>query len=118
MVVDDDEDTQAFMRAVLSRRYTVITAGCEAEARSELANHAVNLVLMDLSLGNGEDGANLTRRLRGEKQWQQLPIVALTAHASAADRERALDAGCNDYVVKPIERRRLFALIDALIGQR
>ena len=119
IVVEDDPDTQAFMTAVLGRRYAVAIASTEAEARRELENRpgAPMLVLMDLSLAEGEDGAELTRRLRRDSRWAGLPIVALTAHATAADRDRALAAGCDDYVSKPIDRRKLFTLIDSLLNR-
>jgi len=119
IVVEDDPDTQAFMTTVLGRRYAVATASNEAEARRALESRpgAAMLMLMDLSLADGEDGAELTRRLRRDPRWAALPIVALTAHANAADRDRALAAGCDDYLSKPIDRRKLFALIDSLLNR-
>jgi CheY-like chemotaxis protein len=116
MVVDDDPDTQTYMATVLARNYGVVTAAGGAEMWSRLETHTggINLILMDLTLAAGEDGIELTRQLRAHPRWGSIPVVALTAHASDDVRNRALAAGCAEYVSKPIDRRRLFALIDAL----
>jgi signal transduction histidine kinase/CheY-like chemotaxis protein len=116
MVVDDDPDTQAFMTTLLRPHCAVITVACEVEARRELEARpaGVDMILMDLTLADGEDGTELTRRFRSDMRWKTIPIVALTAHANEADRERALAAGCDDYLAKPVDRRKLFPLIDSL----
>lgn len=118
LVVDDDPDTQTYMTAVLTRNYGVATAARAAEMWSKLDKHPhpVSLILMDLTLAGGEDGIELTRQLRAHARWGSIPVVALTAHASDEVRERALAAGCDDYISKPIDRRRLFALIESLIA--
>jgi len=78
----------------------------------------VALVLMDLTLNADEDGLMLTRYLRGQARWRRLPIIAVTAFAAPEDRERALEAGCDDYLSKPISRLDLFAKIDALVSRQ
>ena len=62
-----------------------------------------------------EDGLDLTRSLRAKGRWMQIPIVALTAYATLEDRNSALEAGCDDFVAKPISRNDLIAKIDALL---
>ncbi len=74
-----------------------------------------DLVLMDMSLPE-IDGWEATRQLRAAPETADVPIIALTAHAMAGDRERALEAGCNDYDTKPIEFDRLLGKIAALLG--
>lgn len=118
MVVDDDADTQTYMATVLARNYGVVTATGGPEMWTRLEAGDVDLILMDLTLAGGEDGIELTRQLRIHPRWSSLPVVALTAHASDDVRDRALRAGCDDYVCKPIDRRRLFGLIDTLISRR
>jgi len=116
LVVEDDRDTQAFMRETLARRYEVLLAASAEEARRVLeAQPTVSAILMDLDLRGTEDGLDLTRSLRAQGRWMQIPIVALTAYAALEDRNRALEAGCDDFVAKPLSRKDLIAKIDALL---
>lgn len=82
------------------------------------AHPEVSLILMDIELGSVEDGLSLTRSLRAEQRWMGIPIVALTAYATLEDGNRALEAGCNDFIAKPVSRNDLIAKIDALLTQR
>jgi CheY-like chemotaxis protein len=66
---------------------------------------------MNIELGEGENGLALARYLRGEQRWRRIPIIAVSGFATPEDRERALEAGCNDYMSKPIIRRDLLAKI-------
>ena len=119
LVVDDDVDTQQYMRIALRQRYDVVIAASGKEMRQVLgARPDVALVLMDLALDAEEDGLTLTRYLRGQERWRRIPIIAVTALAAPEDRERALEAGCDDYVPKPVSRRDLFAKIDALVSRQ
>jgi CheY-like chemotaxis protein len=116
LVVEDDPDTQAFMVALLGRHYHVVTAASESEFWLATDAHASTLclILMDLTLRGSQDGLTLTRQFRADPRWNAVPVVALTAHATTEDRERALAAGCAFYVSKPVDRRRLLEVIRSL----
>jgi PAS domain S-box-containing protein len=119
LLVEDDRDTQAFMRATLAQRYEVLLAASAEEARRVLEAHPdVSLILMDLELGGAEDGLDLTRSLRTQRRWMRIPVLALTAYATLEDRNRALEAGCDAFVAKPVSRNDLIAKIDALLASR
>ncbi|PPU42068.1 response regulator [Xanthomonas arboricola] len=79
------------------------------EALEHLAKHEVDLVLMDIMMPE-MDGLTAMRQIRANRQWQDLPIIALTAKAMADDRERCLEAGANDYIAKPIDVDKLVSL--------
>jgi CheY-like chemotaxis protein len=74
-----------------------------------------DLILMDLSLPV-IDGWEATRRIKADEATRRIPIIALTAHAMAGDREKAMEVGCEDYDTKPVEISRLLAKIAALLG--
>jgi CheY-like chemotaxis protein len=92
----------------------VIPAGGAREAFEILEGGAViDVVLMDMMMPE-LDGYQATQQLRSEPRWRKLPIIALTAKAMPGDRERALEAGCDDFVAKPVERYQLVEVIRRL----
>lgn len=105
LVVDDNESNQKLVSFVLSQRGFVVRQAWNAtEALQEIATHPPQLVLMDIQLP-GMDGLTLTRQLRARPETRKLVIVALTAYAMAGDQQKALDAGCDGYLPKPIDTR-------------
>ncbi|HEY2524232.1 MAG TPA: response regulator [Candidatus Binataceae bacterium] len=117
LVVEDEPDAQTLLKFILEPKYEVITASSGAEMRVQLEANSerLSLVLMDLKLAGDEDGVMLTKALRSESRWKNIPIVALTACATGDDLRRAIEAGCDDYVPKPFYRRQLTALVERLI---
>jgi DNA-binding response OmpR family regulator len=98
--------------------YDVVIAASGAEMRKVLeVQPDVSLILMDVALGDDEDGLALVRHLRGQELWKRIPTVAVTAYATLEDRKHALEAGCDDYLSKPVNRRDLLAKIDALVSR-
>ncbi len=105
LVVEDNEANQLLVQAVLELEgYQVELAGSAPEALDQLQASAPDLILMDVQLP-GEDGLTLTRQLKADPATREIPVVALTAHAMAGDRELALKAGCVGYIAKPIDTR-------------
>ena len=116
LLVEDNEMNRDMLSRRLERRgYEVIVAvdGEEGVARAKV--EAPDIVLMDLSLP-GIDGWEATRQLKAAEETRAIPVLALTAHAMAGDREKALEAGCDDFDTKPIDLPRLVDKIDALLG--
>ena len=109
LLVEDNELNRDMLSRRLTRRgYTVVVA--------EDGERGLDLVLMDMSLP-GIDGWEATRRLRADPDIAGVRVIALTAHAMAGDRERALEAGCDDYDTKPVEMDRLLLKITTLLGE-
>src|SRR5437879_4996407 len=109
-------------RDMLSRRlqrkgYDVVIAVDGRQGVDVARAEAPDLILMDMSLPV-LDGWEATRQLKAAPRTRGIPVIALTAHAMAGDRERALEAGCDDYDTKPVEFARLLAKIESLLGKK
>jgi two-component system cell cycle response regulator DivK len=116
LIVEDNEMNRDMLsRRLIRRGYEIVMAvdGEEGIAAAKTANP--DLILMDMSLPV-IDGWEATRRLKAEPLTRSIPIIGLTAHAMAGDREKVIDAGCDDYDTKPIELPRLLQKIGALLG--
>ncbi len=115
LYVEDNDDNVYVARTRLGRAgYTVLVAVDGAQGVAMAAAERPDLILMDLSLPV-LDGWEATRRLKATPETAGIPIIALSAHAMAGDREKALAAGCDDYDTKPIDMTRLLAKIRALV---
>ena len=118
LVIEDNENNRVLLtRRLNARGHEVLTAE-DAEQGLALAQSGLSeLILMDIGLP-GLDGWAATRRLKAHPATQQIPVIALTAHAMQGDREKAVEAGCDAYETKPIDFARLFEKIDALLAPR
>jgi two-component system, cell cycle response regulator DivK len=116
LLVEDNEMNRDMLSRRLERRgYEVIIATDGLTGVEVAVNAKPDLVLMDMSLPV-IDGWEATRRIRENPATAAIPIIALTAHAMAGDRKRAIDAGCDDYDTKPIELPGLLDKIARLTG--
>jgi two-component system cell cycle response regulator DivK len=116
LVVEDNPDNMTLIVDVLtSLNYEVIQATDGQRGLEMVEAERPDLVLMDLSLPK-MDGWTATRKLKAENDLKVIPIIALTAHAMVGDRERALEAGCDDYVSKPINIQELAAKLKKFLG--
>ncbi|MBE0592953.1 MAG: response regulator [Gemmatimonadales bacterium] len=117
LLVEDNEMNRDMLSRRLTRKgYEVAIAVDGREGVERAKEGTYDLVLMDMSLPE-IDGWEATRLLRSASETSAVPIIALTAHAMSGDRERALEAGCDDYDTKPIELERLLAKIEALLNR-
>jgi two-component system cell cycle response regulator DivK len=115
LLVEDNEMNRDMLSRRLQRRgFEVLTATDGLAAVEIAAAERPDLVLMDMSLP-GIDGWEATRRLKGAARTGGIPVIALTAHAMASDREKSLGAGCDDYDTKPIDLGRLVNKIERLL---
>ena len=114
LVEDNEMNRDMLSRRLVRKGYEVIIAVDGSEGVAKAQTEAPALILMDMSLPV-MDGWEATKVLKAFPATQNIPIIALTAHAMAGDRERTLAAGCDDYDTKPIELPRLLAKIEALL---
>lgn len=112
VLIVDDNPTNLKLVAYLVKAsgYDVVTANDADSAVAAIAAHPPRLILMDLQMP-GVDGLELTRRLKRDPVTRDIKIIAVTAYAMKGDQEKALAAGCDDYVTKPIDTRALPQLI-------
>ncbi len=111
LIVDDNESNLRLMQAILDAEGYPVKSAMDAEtALGLLQNWLPDLILMDIQLP-GIDGLELTRRLKGDPRYSGIVILALTAYAMKGDEQKARDAGCDGYITKPIDTRRLPILI-------
>ncbi len=117
LLVEDNEMNRDMLSRRLQRRGFDVELAFDGRQGVEMARSGgYDLILMDMSLPE-IDGWEATRQLRAVPETEKVPIIALTAHAMAGDREKALDAGCDDYDTKPIELDRLLSKMETLLGR-
>ncbi|HEX5110909.1 MAG TPA: response regulator [Vicinamibacterales bacterium] len=115
LLVEDN----AMNRDMLSRRlirsgYSVVIAEDGRQGIASAHAEGPDVILMDMSLPE-IDGWEATRQLKGDKSTRRIPVIALTAHAMSSDRQRCLEAGCDDYDTKPVDFQRLLTKIHAAL---
>jgi two-component system cell cycle response regulator DivK len=118
LVVDDNAQNLKLARVMLrAEGYDVRTAADAEEALELLAGYTPQLILMDIQLP-GMDGLELTRRLKADPARRDIFVIALTAYAMKGDHERALAAGCDGYLAKPIDTDALASKVGAMLSGR
>jgi CheY-like chemotaxis protein len=118
LLVEDNEMNRDMLSRRLQRKGYEVLMAVDGQAGVDMARTAApDLVLMDMSLPV-LDGWEATRRIKGDSATQGIPVIALTAHAMSGDREKALEAGCDDYDTKPIEMPRLLEKIETLLQKK
>lgn len=117
LVEDNELNRDMLSRRLIRRGYEVLMAVDGAQGIEIAQTQMPNLILMDMSLPV-VDGWEATRRIKADERTKTIPVIALTAHAMASDREKAMAAGCDDYDTKPVQLDRLLEKIVAWLGAR
>ena len=116
LLVEDNEMNRDMLSRRLTKRGHDVVIGVDGQQGVEMAkSEAPEVILLDMSLPV-MDGWEAARTLKSDEATRSIPIIALTAHAMAGDRERCLEAGCEDYDTKPVEFKRLLGKIEALLA--
>src|SRR5947199_6706387 len=117
LIVEDNEMNRDMLSRRLKRRGYEVLVAVDGEMGIELARtKPPDLILMDMSLPV-VDGWEATRRLKADAATRAIPVIGLTAHAMAGDRDKVIEAGCDDYDTKPVELPRLLQKIEALLAR-
>lgn len=116
LVEDNEMNRDMLSRRLVRAGFEVVMAVDGQEGITQAQATAPALVLMDMSLPV-LDGYEATRRLKADPATRGIPVIALTAHAMTGDREKSMEAGCDDYDTKPVEFQRLLGKIQALLAR-
>jgi two-component system cell cycle response regulator DivK len=117
LLVEDNELNRDMLSRRLERRGFTVVIAMDGQEGVDLARAKLpDLILMDMSLPV-LDGWTATRALKSEAATKKIPIIALTAHAMQGDREKAMEAGCDDYDTKPVDLARLVGKMEVLLGR-
>ncbi len=117
IVEDNEENRDSLSRRLQRRGYAIVTARDGNAGLAMAQSEKPDLILMDMNLPD-LDGWEATRQIKAIEELRDVPVLALTAHALAGDRERAVAVGCTDYHAKPIDFPRLLAQMEALLQTR
>ena len=117
LVEDNEMNRDMLSRRLIRRGYEIVLAVDGQQGIDMARSEKPDIILMDFSLPV-IDGWEATRRVKADEATRDVPVIGLTARAMSGDREKALDAGCNDYDTKPIELGRLIGKIERLLGDR
>ena len=118
LLVEDSEESRDGLARHLRRKGHEVLLAVDGRQGVEVARaEAPDLILMDMSLPV-LDGWEATRQLKADPGTRGIPVIALTAHAMSGDREKALEAGCDDYDTKPVEFARLLAKMESLLARK
>lgn len=116
LLVEDNDDNRMIFATILDHfGYDVVQAPNGRDGVDMAEQHRPDLIIMDISLPV-MDGLEATRRIRANPNTATIPVLAVTAHTRDCDRDRVIDAGCNDYLAKPVEPRKLVQRVQCMIG--
>ncbi len=116
LLVEDNEMNRDMLSRRLNKKGYEVTIAVDGQQGVDMAStEKPDLILMDMSLPV-IDGWEAAKRLKNDPATQQIPIIALTAHAMAGDREKSLEAGCDDYDTKPVDLKSLLGKMETLLG--
>lgn len=114
LLVEDNEDNRDMLSRRLERKGFIVSLAIDGlDGINKAKENLPDLILMDMSLPV-MDGWQATKTLKSEAETKNIPVIALTAHAMSSDRDKAMEAGCDDYDTKPVDFKRLLDKIEKL----
>lgn len=117
LLVEDNPQNRYLVTFLLEKSgYIVVIAEDGEQAVAAVAEHVPDIILMDVQLPK-LDGYEATRRIKADERFAKVPIIALTAHSMKGDRGKAMAAGCDDYVTKPVDADQLISRIEELLAK-
>jgi len=116
LVIEDNPDNMITIKAVLQNKYSILEATDGEQGLKKTLEESPDLVLLDISLPE-MDGFTVVRKIKENKETRHIPVIALTARVMKGDREKTIEAGCDDYIAKPIEPEKVLETIVKMLGE-
>ena len=117
LIVDDDRFSQDALRLFLQRNFNIESCDNGSYFFKILSEKKIDLILMDISIRGNKNGLDLTREIRSNNLYKNIPVICLTAHIKKVDKMNAMEAGVDIYVSKPVSNSKLLEIIGGLIGK-
>lgn len=115
LVVEDNRETQLLLRHLLATRFSVTVATNADSALDQIRTNSYMLILMDINLGDEQDGVDIFKELRTIDRYESVPVIALTAYALPGDKERFVKTGFDGYLSKPFTKEQLMEAVDGAL---
>ncbi len=110
-MIEDNPDNMTTIKAVLQNRYSILEATNGKDGLKKTFEESPDLVLLDISL-SGMNGITVVKKIKANKEARHIPVIALTARAMKGDRKKVFEAGCDDYITKPINPEKIFEILE------
>ena len=118
LVAEDDKENQKYLDFILRRNYEIDFCDSPDDFFMLISSKTYDIVIMDITLKGEQSGLSLIRKLKQKKEFSEIPIVGLSAHVFSQDRKKALEAGADVYLTKPIGNKKLMDTLEKLLTQK
>lgn len=118
LVAEDDKENQKYLDIILRRTYGIDFCNSPDDFFMLISRKKYNIIIMDITLKGVQSGLSLISKLKRKQEYREIPIVALSGHVFSQDRKKALEAGADVYLTKPIENKKLMDTLEKLLAQK
>lgn len=118
LVTEDDKENQKYLDIILRRTYEIDFCDSPDDFFMLISRKKYNIIIMDITLKGVQSGLSLISKLKRKQEYREIPIVALSGHVFSQDRKKALEAGADVYLTKPIENKKLMDTLEKLLAQK
>jgi len=118
LVAEDDKENQKYLDIILRRTYEIDFCDSPDDFFMLISRKKYNIIIMDITLKGVQSGLSLISKLKRKQEYCEIPIVALSGHVFSQDRKKALEAGADVYLTKPIENKKLMDTLEKLLAQK
>ena len=115
LIVEDDRLNRDALRIFLRKKYKIETCDSEEPFFKIISSKKIDLIIMDISLNGSKNGLELTKEIKNNPEYKNIPVICLTAHTRKTDENNALEAGVNAFITKPVSNKTVLKVIDEFL---